>query len=202
VSSKTQISNLALSNIGIGTQIANLDSERSTEANVCRVFYEVTRKTVLRDFNWPFATKFEDLGLVEEDPTTEWDYSYRYPSDSLKVRRVLSGVRNDTRQSRVPYKFGNDSSGQLIYTDEQDAVAEITLDLTNPERYPDDFVLAMSFRLSVYIIPQLSRGDPFGMRKSCMAEYLALISKAATNAANEEQLDEEPLSEFIRSREE
>lgn len=110
-SSKTEIVNIALAHLGVGSEISNLDTDQSTEANAMRRFYESAKDEVLRDLNWPFTTVFASLALVEEDPTDEWSYSYRYPSDALKIRRVLSGLRNDTRQSRVPYKLGQDASG-------------------------------------------------------------------------------------------
>jgi hypothetical protein len=74
------ICNLALSHVGVSTEIANLDTERSKEAQACRRFYEPTREEVLRAFAWPFATRFVDLQLVEEEPNDEWAYSYRYPA--------------------------------------------------------------------------------------------------------------------------
>lgn len=87
MSSSTEISNMALSHLAISREIAALDTERSQEAQACRRFYETVRKTVLRDYPWPFATKFATLALVEDDPNSEWDFSYRYPSDCLNARR-------------------------------------------------------------------------------------------------------------------
>src|SRR5688572_11149621 len=111
MASETEIANLALSHLGVGKEIANLETERSQEAVACRRFYDTARDATLRDFSWPFATKIAVLGLIEADPNDEWDYSYRYPSDCLQLRRILSGVRNDTRDSRVPFKLAHDDSG-------------------------------------------------------------------------------------------
>ena len=199
--SVTAICNMALSHLGVGTEIADLETESGEEAAACRRFYVVARDAVLRDFPWPFATKMATLALIETDPNDEWAYSYRYPTDSLSVRRIISGVRNDTRQSRVPYKIGQDSSGLLIYTDTEDAEMEYTVRMTDPSRYPPDFTTALSFLLASYIAPRLTAGDPFKMGNRAVEFYNVSIEKAQALAENEEQPEEAPDSEFIRGRE-
>lgn len=201
MASNTEICNIALSHVGVGKSIANLDTEQSQEAVVCRVFFETVRDAVLRDFAWPFASRTVAVGLIEEDPNDEWDYSYRYPTDCLSIRRVLSGVRNDTHQSRVPYKIAQDDDGRLIYCDTEDAEIEYTVRAEDPELYSPDFVMALSFRLAFYIAPRLTGGDPFGLGSRALKMYEYEISKAKASAANEEQYDNLPESEFIRTRE-
>jgi len=199
-SSKTEICNIALSHLGIAKEVANIDTESSAEASACRRFYEMARDETLRDFNWPFATKFAALALVEEDPTDEWSFSYRYPTDCLKVRRVLSGLRNDNRQSRVPYKVGRDDTGILLYCDIEDAEMEYTAVTSGVTFYPVDYVTALSYRIAYYIAPRLTAGDPFNLKNYCMEMYRATVVKAANSAINEEQQEESPESELIRSR--
>ena len=199
-SSNTEICNMALSHIGIGNEINNLTSEKSAEAGACRRFYEIARKQVLSDFSWPFATKFLSLALIEEDPTTEWAFSYRYPSDCLDFRRILSGTRNDTKQSRIPFRLGNDDSGTLIYTDMQDAIAEYTVDISEVSRFASDFTLALSFLLAALITPRMTGSDRFKISQQMYQLYQAQLSMAKANAMSEEQADELPQSEFIRAR--
>ena len=199
-SSKTEICNLALSHLGIGKEVANIDSEQSAEASACRRFYETAKDECLRDFNWPFTTTFATLGLVEIDPTDEWAYSYRYPSDCLKLRRILSGLRNDNRQSRVPYKMGQDTEGLLLYTDMQNAKIEYSVREDDTDRYPVDFTVALSYKMAVYIAPRLAAGDPFGLAGKAMQMYSYTVAKAANSALNEEQVEEDPQAESIRSR--
>lgn len=200
-SSKTEVCNLAISHLGISKEIANVETERSAEAGACRRFYDTARDVTLRDFVWPFATKIQALGLVEEDPNTEWSYSYRYPTDCLKFRRILSGIRNDTRQSRVPYRIARDSSGLLIFTDAPSAVAEYTIQEETVTRFPDDFVMALSFRLAAYIAPRVTGGDPFKLGARALELFQFELNKAECTAVGEEQDEQHPDSEFIRTRE-
>jgi len=200
MASKTSIANLALSHIGIAKPIANLDTEQSQEATACRTFYEVARDRVLRDIKWPFATKIAALALVEEDPNDEWAYSYRYPSDCLDVRKIQSGVRNETNAQRIPYKIASDDQGLLIFCDREDAILEYTFRAENVNLYPPDFMMGFSYRLASYIAPRLTNGDPFKLMNDVMALYKTEISNAAANAQNEEQPDIAPDSEFIQAR--
>jgi len=240
MSSETEICNMALSHIGVGKEIANLDTERSQEASACRRYYENLRDKVLRDFRWPFATKFVELALIEETPTIEWRFSYRYPTDCVKMIRILSGgnpsvastnvnlifrsspnsitaltskniiqqdnftslnfTRNDTRQSRVPYRILKDDSGLILYTDMINAQAEYIERVTDPSFYPPDFELAFSYLLAAHIAPRLTGGDPFKMRGEALQLYLNIINKAKVHALNEQQDDINPDSERILAR--
>lgn len=200
MASSTDIANFALSHIGTAKEISDLDSDTSQEGKVCRRYYETARDEMLRDFSWPFATAFATLSLVDEDPTEEWSFSYRYPSDCLFVRRIVSGDRNDTRQSRIAYRIVQDATGLLIYTDEEDAEIEYTVRLTVTGRFPADFVMALSYRLAAYIAPRIAAGDPFQRGELALKFWRLSVAKAQANALNEEQVDEPPASEFERAR--
>lgn len=199
MSSTTEICNLALSHLGIGKEIASL-TEGSEEAAACNRFYAISLRIVLSKFAWPFATRFVALGLVEEDPTSEWAYSYRYPSDALSIRRILSGARTDSRASRVAYRIASDATGLLIYTDYEDAEVEYTVDITNAASFPDDFAEALSYRMAASMAPRLTGGDPFGLGAKAEVKYKASIASAAGSSFNEEQPDLPPESEFILER--
>lgn len=200
MASSTEICNLALSHLGSTKRIANLSTEQSTEAALFRVFYETCLDLVLRDYRWPFASTIAALGLIEDDPNEEWSYSYSYPTDCLEIRRILSGVRNDARDSRVPYKIAYSSAGRILYCDIENAEAEYTIRITDPQLYPPDFIMALSFRLASYAAPALTAGDPFKMGDRAMKMYQYEISKATATSFNEEQPDQDPDSEFIRAR--
>lgn len=200
MSSKTQICNYALSHLGVSKPIANVDTEQSQEASACRSFYDISRDKVLRDINWPFATRIAALALIEENPNEEWLYSYRYPSNCLDVRKIQSGVRNETSSQRVPYKIGSDDEGLVIYTDREDAILEYTVRITNTEFYPSDFTLALSYKIASHIAARITNGDPFKLGNDMQNLYRIEISNAAANAQNEEQSDVYPDSEFVQAR--
>lgn len=198
---------MALSHLGIGKEIASMD-ERSQEASALRRFYATARDATLSDFPWPFAKKFKALELVTDNTDVEidtsgypeWRYYYRYPSDCLVLHRILSGLRNDSRQSRVPYLIVQDASGSLIYTDQQDARIEYTVKTPNPTQYAADFILAFSYRLASLIAPRITGGDNFKIGQTAYQLYKEAIADAKMSGINEEQADLEVESEFIRLR--
>lgn len=201
MASKTEICNLAISHLGIAKEIADIVTENSQEANACRRYYDINRDATLRDFCPPFCIMFKALPLVELDPNDEWGFSYRYPNDVLMIKKVLSGIRNDNRQSRVPYKIGQDITGKLIFCDIEDAQIEYVTTEDDPLVYQPDFVLALSYRLAAYIAPRITGGNAFtGMGEKLMSMYQLHLSLAKHNAFQEEQRDEEPDSEFVRGR--
>lgn len=200
MATKTEISNLAISHLGIGKEISNFDTDKSEEAQACRRFYEIAKEATLADLDWTFATKFADLNLVKEDPTNEWNYSYRYPSDCLILRRILSGIRYDTNSSRIPYRVVKDEAGKLIFTDQRNACVEYTQNITNSSLHSADFNLALSFRLASYIAARLTGGDPFKLKQEMIGQYDLELGKAKKRNMGEETPEPMPESDLIRAR--
>jgi hypothetical protein len=201
MASKADICNMALRHLGQSKEIANVETERTLEAGACRRFYEMARNGVLRDYDWPFARVQVELGLIEEDPTEEWGYSYRYPVECEKFLRILSGSRNDDEDSRVKFEIRGDAAGRLIYTDVEEAVGEYIERVSSTARFPADFAMALSYRLAALIAPSITAGDPFGLIQRVNALYTLEVSKARANARNEEQQDLPPDDPLTRSRE-
>lgn len=202
--STTEIANLALGHIGVAKEIQNIDTDRAQEAQACRRYFVPTRDEVLRDFPWPFATRsLAALGLVTDMTSTdgaEFSFSYRYPSDCLMFRKICSGLRTDTQETRVPYRVMSDSQGKLIFCDKEDATCEYTALISDTSLWPSDFVTAFTFLLASRIAPRVTAGDPFKMGERAEAKYYEALSKAQKNALNEDQPDRTPESEFIRIR--
>ena len=200
-SSQIDIVNIALSHLSIGKTVAILQTEKSEEAITARLFYDLALEATLRDFPWPFATRISALALIEEEPNDEWNFSYRYPTDCLEIRRILSGMRNDNRQSRTPYRILSDSQGSLVYTDYENAEIEYTVRDISPQFYPPDFVMAFSLYLAHLMAPRVTGGDPYKLGARALGLYDLEINRAVKNAFNEQQMEEPPESEFIRDRE-
>ena len=198
MASETDIANWALAHLGQGLTIADL-TEASTEARACAQFFEPARDEMLAEFDWPFATVIDELTLVEEDPNEDWEYSYRYPTDCLKLRRILSGARMDSQSSAIPYKIAQDSSGMLVFTDQEDAQVEYTIRKDAIGLWPIKPCLALSYRLAMYITPRIIQDE---RKLSSVLErmYMMSVSSARAAAANEEQMPPMPPPEMIAGR--
>lgn len=197
------IYNLALSHVGTSTEVQSA-TENTSDANTCRRYYEQARDRTLEDFAWPFAKVTAVLALVEATPTPEWLYSYRYPSDCLGARRIVSAtlsVRNAGPAQIIPYLIGRDSQGLLLYCDLVSASLEYTQRITDVSQFAPSFVDALSFRLAWLIAPRVTGGDPYKLGTRAYQLYLQAIMEAQANALNEEQPDQPPDAEWISDRE-
>lgn len=201
------ICNLALGHLKITKQITVLDSDKSLEAQGCRLFYDVCRKKVNSDFKWPFATVQAALSLIEDNPfpydscsDSEYAFAYQYPSDCMNFVRIVSGIRNETRSERIPFRVMAGAGGQMILTDLENARGEYTKEMTAEDSFSANYVLALSLLLAVYIAPMVTGGDPFKLGSRAMDLYKMEIEQAKANAINEEQIDREPDSELIQVR--
>jgi len=200
MASDTEIANLALSHLAHAYVISNLEIEQSEEARACRRFYDIAVKKVAESAPWPFLTRFLALALIETEPTTEWGYSYRYPTNCSRIVRVLSGVRNDSRQTRAPYRIVGSDTGKLIYTDQDDMEVEYTAYASDPTLFSAGFTLAVSFYLAHLVGPRLTKGDQFGLAKEALSMYNYEVTRAANEAFNEQQDEEPPEAEAVRAR--
>jgi hypothetical protein len=194
---KTGIANMALGFLGISTLIANLETEKSKEAEVCNLFFDRAVDATLEDFPWPEAKTYAVPGLVEEQPTDDWLYSYREPSDSVFVRRIVT-VLGQEDPNPPPFEKGSDDQGGLIYTDEATPTIEYTRRLTDPNRFSNLLGEAIAWRLAFMAAPSLAKSDKAQQRAG--AGYEFLIDKAEKKAGNERQGRPEPDSDAIRAR--
>ena len=193
--SEVQIANMALSRIGAGQRISALD-EASQEARACDVHFEPMRNVVLEAFPWGFANRYASLGLVEEDPNADWDYSYRWPVKCLKPLRIVSGVRPDP--DPPPFSIGHDSSGRLIFTNEETATLFYTEEVTDPQWWSASFASALAWRLASEIAFELEASRH--LRDSALEMYRQALVEAEVNDLHGEQPDPLPDSSAVRAR--
>jgi hypothetical protein len=159
------ICNRALSSIGAQTTISSL-GEQSPEAVQCALWYDSTRKQLLRTANWGFARRQVALTLLGEltDATTPFPYlfKYAYPADCLKFRYMIPPpiINNNSVAPQVgvgpvgPFGFGpsrqfrwmvnTDVDGNGVYTktlltNVQGAIGCYTMDMTNPDIFDNLF---------------------------------------------------------------
>jgi hypothetical protein len=190
------IANMALDRIGIGQPIDDL-AATTDEARVCNRWYAKCRDKVLALTCFPVARRIVALGLVEEDPDDgeKWSYSYRYPTDCLRVLNIVSGQRVHTKP--IEWEMGQDDTGRLIYTDEEDAQVEYLHLFSDEGEWNDLLADAIAGLLASEIAIPLGRGQDMADRG------LALFSQAkasAMAAAQREGFLRRPVSSYISVR--
>lgn len=200
MSSKTEIANMALRDIGISRTVTDVDLDRTAEAQAIRDYYNITLKTVLRAFPWPFALRRQTLAQLSANPLTEWGFGYRVPPEALRVWRLPSGYRPDTRKTILPYEIESDANGEIIYSSESPANVLITVLVTNTELYPADFVTALHYRLAADVAPSVTAGDPYKLGPAVAQKYMYQLTQAKIAASTESQSNLPSESELFTSR--
>jgi hypothetical protein len=212
--SKATICNLALAHVGNTKGISNIDTDTSVEANMCRLFYDQCLLDMFESFQWPFARTRAELGLVEEDPTPNWKYSYRMPADAGRMIAIgdtnlfiawdfnWAGNWTDNGMGlmKIPlplYEIVSDNAGKLIYTQIADAVIYYERRVTNPTLWPVSFANALAWRLAAEIALPLSR-DP-KIAQNAERKYELEISRAYAAQLNESPTEVLEDSEITRA---
>lgn len=192
------ICNMALGRLGISTFIANLETERSNEANVCRVFYETARDRVLEDFPWGFAKRIADLQDIGTPPAG-WLYRYRYPNDCLFAREILTSAGRPSTPITFEKIEDEANGGLAICTDEEEAQLAYTARITNTMLFSTLFIDALAWSLASDIAGPLSATPK--MAESAANAYASTLLKAGARDMNEGQESLTPSdSEFITAR--
>ena len=198
--SEAQICNLALSHIKqTKTTVANLDTDTGNVASQCRIHYDVCRQFVLVDFEWNFATRRVGLADISSDPMSPviWGFRYDYPSNCLKIREVEPLVKTNEPTPFV-VEQEDDGSGLSILTDQEDARAVYTVDITNTTLFSPGFVQALSWYLASTLAPALSGNED--IQQATLTVYQNTLRAARAIDSNEGQRDPEINSPWERAR--
>lgn len=198
MSSIVAISNLALSNIG-KENIQSMD-EASTEARLCRQFYDHTRDLMLQGYPWNFAGKTAALAEVANDKPGQWGFAYQRPSDCLKIRWVRpeyseeKGAIDRQDEISIPYEV----DGALIYCNLSPAFLRYTFKQADPSRFSPLFTDALSWHLAVRLAMPLT-GDP-KIRADAWQVAQQMTGAAQMADANEERENYWTRTDLIEGR--
>ena len=213
--SEVSICNWALSRIAVSRTINDLN-EAGQEAVTCKLFYEQCRDETLRSFAWPFATRFATLAMVDENnPAYDWVYSYRRPSNCLRVLmiRPQQGFNvvpsDDLGYYANPYlgpahdpgdafELAGDDQGRLILTNTPEARIVYIAGVTDSSRFDPDFASALAWKLASEIATPLAQSSAISQRAG--QAFAMAIKEARDTAIAEKYRGKPPEAESIRER--
>lgn len=193
MASVVQICNMALSHIGSEARVSSISPpDGSVEAGHCATFYDMARSELIEPGTWRFARKRALLAEVTNESDT-WAYAYTLPSDCMRPLRVLTPGTALTvfNQDTLGYSSNEeagadfDIEGDVLYTNEPEAVLVYVRDVTDTTKFTPSFTSALSYLLASYLAGPILKGNEGtrvgdGMRERAMA----LADIAATASAN------------------
>lgn len=196
--SKVQIGNMALGHVAVGKQIESF-TEDSQEALSIRQWYDISRLSMLEMYDWTFARREAELAELDDAASDEYQFRYIYPTDCLKVRRLVPKgyapvyrYYNDYCYEHTgeypeawPYSVKLDSTGnqKTICTDVPNAVIRYTADVDNTSLYSFKFCEALSYLLAANIAYRLT--GKLQTKQLMMQAAQQMLMMAARDDANE-----------------
>ncbi len=206
MASVVEICNLALSNIRAGS-INNLN-EGSLQAQLCKLHYPIARDQVLREIPWQFAHKLAPLAaLTDADKIFNWEYAFQYPSDCLKLNRLVINYesRADNNGAFTRYQYRDDYLeslhpnlnaqvpyriyGKVIASNDPELRADYVARIEDPNQYDAQFISALSNLLASKIAIGIVGGNDGRQYKAdALQIYQLEIATAAAANANEQYL--------------
>lgn len=217
MTSDVDICNLALSNVRAGT--INSLNEASVQARHCALKYPILRDRLLTEIPWQFSRVMSALALHSAD-IFNWAYSYQYPTDCLKIQRLVGESESlanadasvvsrlidrqilplkDLRQ-QIPYEVFNVDGVKLIGSNEVNLRADYASKINDPNLFSVDFIMALSHLMSSELAISLVGGE-LGrqLRSDSLTIYQEYLSSALANDLND-QYDYPGDSEYVTVR--
>jgi len=201
---------MALSHIGSEARVSSISPpDGSVEAGHCATFYDQARTEMLEPGNWAFALKRQLLAQVT-NTSNAWAYAYTKPADCQRALRILrpSVAVTVFTQDRIAYPHTDDRDsapfdveGEVLYSNEPDAVLVYTRDVTDTTKFPASFVSALSYLLAAYVAGPIIKGNE-GVRvgDAMRQRAQALADLSATSSANASSADNVPQPTLLAVR--
>lgn len=183
--SQVAIWNLALGHLGDRANVSTVDEE-SRQAELCRLFYPMTRRSALEAHDWGFATRLAVLAPSPFPATLGWVYGLTAPADAIKI--IALGYAEGRQFQRAEYqKIGDEDGNPLILTNLETPQCAYLVDVEDVGKWSPLFVEAVSWLLASHLAGPLITGDT-GRAESrrMLEEFRTTMMRAAGSDANQQ----------------
>lgn len=199
MTTKTNIGNMALSNISATGLVSNIDTDTSINAKTLRIYYEPALRYVLEDVDWNFATGRQALAKLEETAPADWAFVYTLPADCVKPREIYTSTRR-TQRDEVPFEVGLSAARdkKVLFTDQDAAELRFTAYVTDPNLMPASFQMMFARYLGFLISPALTKKKAVTDEQFAKYEKLKVTADVSDIEAGTQ--DAELEGEFLQAR--
>lgn len=193
----TDICNMALAFIAKG-RISSMD-EQTEQARQCKLFYDVVKKDLLRNYTWGFAKKIDKLAeLTQAETSPYWQYIYTYPQKCVAVRKIFdkeSGreVLSGQQKEWDLYMASDNVLG--IGCNIPKAYLEYTYEVDDTNLFSADFIDAFAHLLAFNICIQLTGNSGLQQTQYQLAQQ-ALMRAKYTTASEKHSIPDYPTKYF------
>ena len=141
---KTQICNMAIGELG-GQLIADFDTDTTPVANLCRLYYPLSLKTLLEDMPYTFAMKRVNLVAHVIDPSNNlYAYRFQLPDDFIQIVEV-----EDQQDYRI--------DGSLLLSHSLTVWIRYVYALENTAEMSGHFITALMALMTIHLCMPITR---------------------------------------------
>lgn len=170
------INNVGLVRLGAARITALTDTSKAAVA--CNAQYELSRDSVLMEYEWRDAKKRTTLAADTTAPNHGYDYRYALPNDCLRLLEVADGIEHVVE-------------GGYILTDEPDGLDILYIkQIVNPAEFHNPhLVQAVALKIAADICYHITQSKT--LKEVIEQEYSAALMKAKMKDALMGTVDDE-----------
>ncbi len=193
--SETEVCNMALSYLGEPGRLANVDTDTSREAELCRQFLPLARDELLERHPWDFALRSVKPTKRSASPRVDYKYAYDYYEG---VASVLGLVRSDidynykTMGTTGQHEYSvelDDNGDRILLTDLDDALMLYVAKVTDPTKWSSVFTTALAWRLVFHIAGAILKGEEGSKKVTAAAQMAEHVMRTATKHDGDNKRD-------------
>lgn len=202
MSSKATIYNLAASALLLEKQIIDVDTDKSNEVRVFNAHWDIAFQSCLQDLDLDSTVKEIQLELLATLEDSAWTYVYKYPSDCIFFRRLISGEVTDTERTHIDKKTGLYNGFKAIYTNQEDAVAECVHKSISLTSLSPMTVMSIAYKLAMLSAPLITGKGAKKLRDDLKEMYIIAKMEAQETDSRENFVyeREDQRSTFVAAR--
>lgn len=181
---------MALATIGSQATIASTSPfDASVEGARCSTFFDHSRREALEAKPLSFSTRRATLADLS-DPTDVWLYRYTYPSNCIRVEKILPSA-SSTEEETEPFTVEVDASGdRTILTNVYQAEAVYIFDQSDTTRMSPLFITGWVHLLASYLAGAIVKGKAgVGLATELRKAAYAYLAAAESSDARQDRPD-------------
>lgn len=179
ITSSTDICNLALDLLSAGT-VQDIDNPTSATEEVCARWYDHTRKKLLREHPWNFASKRAQLAASSEAPLFGYSKKFPVPADFVRLLSITDTTfQNDHMIRPDDYQF---EQGEIMvsnnFSDNDLLNIRYVYDIKNVPEMDELFINLLAYDLALVLAYKFTETNTNIERINSLMKTRSAIARA------------------------
>lgn len=173
VTSSTDIGNLAMDLLTAGN-VQDIENPLTPDESILNRWYDVTRRKLLREHPWNFATKRTILSASATDPAFGYEAQYPLPTDFIRLNSIV-----DTDGYPISSESYEIENGAILYNaDSGQLRLKYVYDILDVAKFDALFVDLLAIDLAMAIAFKVTSSNTDVQRLTELRKQRAAMSKS------------------------